>query len=209
MKRIGLTQRVDVISNYGERRDAIDQKWCSLLLEMNMLPIPLPNISPSIAFNLFEQLSLDGVILTGGNSLSHLDVLASDLAPERDAFELALIEYALNNKIPIFGVCRGMQIINYYFKGGFEPIDGHIATNHALVNLDTRFNLPENVNSFHKWGISKELLGENLIPIAKNIDDSIKAIIHKVEKIAGIMWHPERVKYFKPSDIKLRERILF
>ncbi|EGR0766875.1 peptidase C26, partial [Vibrio parahaemolyticus] len=91
MKRIGLTQRVDVISNYGERRDAIDQKWCSLLLEMNMLPIPLPNISPSIAFNLFEQLSLDGVILTGGNSLSHLDVLASDLAPERDAFELALI----------------------------------------------------------------------------------------------------------------------
>lgn len=43
MKRIGLTQRVQVVPDRGERRDCLDQNWTRLLLSLEMLPLPLVN----------------------------------------------------------------------------------------------------------------------------------------------------------------------
>ncbi|MBY8200469.1 gamma-glutamyl-gamma-aminobutyrate hydrolase family protein [Vibrio fluvialis] len=208
MKRIGLTQRVDIISSYGERRDALDQQWYSLLLEMNMLPFPLPNISPRYTANLVEELQLDGIVFTGGNSLCHLDELANDRASERDAFELALIEYTQKKGLPIFGVCRGMQIINHYFGGKLHPIKGHIAVNHEILSLNKAIPLPKIVNSFHGWAVSCDGLGLNLKPIAKDINGNIEGFIHDTRRVAGIMWHPERVAPFDNLDLQFMKRIL-
>ncbi len=46
MKKIGLTQRVEVVASYQERRDCLDQSWINLLLELGYTPIPLPIIFP-------------------------------------------------------------------------------------------------------------------------------------------------------------------
>ena len=35
MKRIGITQRVDLIHSYSERRDALDQRWVTFLPQKN------------------------------------------------------------------------------------------------------------------------------------------------------------------------------
>ena len=50
-----------------------------------------------------------GLILHGGKDL--------DETPNRTRFELALIREAIAKNIPVFGICRGMQIINKYFDG--------------------------------------------------------------------------------------------
>ncbi|CAH1547079.1 Peptidase C26 [Vibrio harveyi] len=208
MKHIGLTQRVDIISSYGERRDAIDQQWYSLFFEMNMMPVLLPNIPPEYVSEYFTEFQLDGIVFTGGNSLCHLDKNAYDCAPERDLFELTLIEHTQKINLPIFGVCRGMQIINHYFGGNLHPVKGHIAINHDISSLSTAIELPRTVNSFHGWTIPENGLGQHLKPIAQDMDGNIEGFIHETKRVAGIAWHPERVTPFNRLDLQFMKRIL-
>ena len=37
--------------------------------------------------------------------------------PERDAFEMRLLEAALTRGLPVFGICRGLQLINVFLGG--------------------------------------------------------------------------------------------
>lgn len=207
MKRIGLTHRVDYIKSYGERRDSIDQAWYDLILSMEMLPIPLPNLPDDIACKLLDALDLDGIILTGGNSISSLDCNSRDCAPERDAFESAVITYCLERNIPLIGVCRGMQVINHYFGGDFVQVEGHVATQHKIECVDNKFELPATVNSFHSWAIPISNLGNNLNMIAHDSMGNAEAFSHNRDTILGIMWHPEREKEFSSIDINLIKRI--
>ena len=88
MKRIGLSQRVDIEPIHGERRDGLDQNWAGLLLSLGYCPIPLANKVADME-PYWVALALDGVILTGGNDL--VEVESNDgIAPERDRF-LSLI----------------------------------------------------------------------------------------------------------------------
>jgi len=208
MKRIGLTQRVDIIPSYGERRDALDQQWYSLLLKMNMLPIPLPNTSSELVSKLVEEFHLDGVIFTGGNSLSHLNESALDQAPERDMFELEMIRHALDIGLPLFGVCRGMQILNHYFGGVLKPISGHVANQHPIFSVDSDQHILQYVNSFHDWAVPNSGLGDGLEIVAVDLQGNIEAFIHTQHKVAGIMWHPERKDGDDTYTLNLMEKIL-
>jgi gamma-glutamyl-gamma-aminobutyrate hydrolase PuuD len=201
MKLIGLTQRVDNITSYGERRDALDQRWYSLLLELDMIPVPLPNISPSLVPVILKEFKLDGIILTGGNSLCHLDEFANDQAPERDAFELALIAHAEKLSIPMLGICRGMQVINHYFGGRLIEIKDHIAKDHKLVSIKSSISLPTIVNSYHSWTIPHDGLGHNLEAVGKDLSGNVEAFIHHTKRFAGLTWHPERES--KPNMLDL------
>jgi putative glutamine amidotransferase len=209
MKLIGLTQRVDIVSSYDETRDALDQRWYSLLLSLDMIPVPLPNVSPSLAPRMIKELKLDGIIFTGGNSLCHLDELAKDRSPERDAFELALIDYAEKQAIPIFGVCRGMQIINHYFGGRLVKVEGHVAKKHGLVVLKPTISLPKIVNSYHSWGIPHNGLGDDLEIVATDLNGNIEAFTHHSKKITGITWHPEREFEFNKLDLNFIKRSFY
>ncbi|MGR5069452.1 MULTISPECIES: gamma-glutamyl-gamma-aminobutyrate hydrolase family protein [Vibrio] len=206
MKLVGISHRVDFVESHDEQRDAIDQRWYELMISMEWLPVPLPNIPASLVEVLMTSLGLSGIILSGGNSITDLDPLASDTAPERDEFEHALIQYALENDLPLIGVCRGMQVINHYFGGGFQPIEGHIGTWHELVTLNADFELPTLVNSFHGWGIPSEKLARHLKPIASDHMGNIEAFTHPSKQVFGMMWHPERVDGFNQLDINLLKR---
>ena len=82
MKKVIVTQRVDVITEYSERRDAIDQRWVDLLLSIDIFPIFVSNNISYVKY-LFENENIDGVLLTGGNSL----LKYGGNAPERDSVE--------------------------------------------------------------------------------------------------------------------------
>ena len=139
MKRIGLTQRVEVITSYDERRDAIDQRWYDLVFNLGWLPVVLPNIDPSRAEHLVNEYDLDGIILTGGNNLQILEPNNSNAAPERDQFETELISLSIKNNIPILGVCRGMQIINLIWRN--LKVRNHVAVRHELKIKSADFDL--------------------------------------------------------------------
>ena len=188
MKRIGLTQRVDVVAGYHERRDCLDQSWINLLLELGYMPIPLPNIKDNNATVPYLQaLSLDGVILTGGNDLSWTE--SPRAAIERDQFESVLIDYCTAQKIAILGVCRGMQMLNVHFGGELIKIDQHVTPSHKVTFSDGSFS---DVNSYHDWGITGDKLSKKLIALGHSDDGLVEYCKHKTLPITAMMWHPER-----------------
>ncbi|WP_375748237.1 gamma-glutamyl-gamma-aminobutyrate hydrolase family protein [Vibrio sp. HN007] len=208
MKRIGITQRVDIIESYGERRDALDQQWYDLVMQLNAIPIPLPNIHSELVPTLLHELNLDAVIFTGGNNLTYLDPTSRDCAPERDAFELTLISELEKNDIPFLGVCRGMQIINHYYSGSLIAIKNHVATRHKIYGVEDSFKFASHVNSFHNWAIPHEGLANELNAIALDENNNVEALIHKTKKIAGMMWHPERESDTDATDLNFIKEIL-
>lgn len=209
MKKIGITQRIDYIENYGERRDCLDRRWHELAKDMDFMIIPLPNVEANEVQNLLNVLQLDGVILSGGNTIKKIDNEAKDSAPERDNFESELISIAVKLNIPVLGVCRGMQMINLCLGGSLTKVGGHVGSKHNL-KIDSEYKdfILDSVNSYHNWTIGKNDLAEVLNPIAFDKNDNVECFIHKEKSIVGIMWHPEREEVFAEEDKKLIRKFL-
>lgn len=201
MKPILITQRVEVVPEYGERRDALDQRWVGLLAKVGFVPVAVPNKIDR--FGLRELLSLPGlagVMLSGGASL----VEYGGGTPERDALEKDLIENALESRVPLLGVCRGLQVLLAYFGTDLDVIEGHVAVRHGLsVCGDSAFadrlRPLQDVNSYHK--LCARSIEAPLKIVAKADDGTIEAVEHSDAPLAGIMWHPERA--VTPSDPEL------
>ncbi|MFA0113365.1 type 1 glutamine amidotransferase [Vibrio sp. 10N.261.46.E11] len=212
MKKVGITQRVEVVPHYLERRDCLDQRWSDFALALGFIPIPLPNLPTEAVNDMVEALALDAVILSGGNSLTLLGE-AQDVAPERDGFELALITSAIERGLPVLGICRGMQMLNSYFGGELKTIEGHVAKDHVII-VNTNGIFTENdsttsqdikvrtVNSYHSWGITQQGLAEGLMPLAVDDQGYIEAFKHSQYSILAMMWHPERVSGFDLTDFE-------
>lgn len=203
MRRIGLSQRVDIILSYGERRDCLDQRWSALLAELAMMPVPIPNGMPNPDM-MYKNFSLDGFILTGGNDLSILPDAANP-ASERDRTEALILDYALEHQLPVLGVCRGLQMINVFLGGRLSPVQGHVSVRHSLSVPDssTAYLQYSEVNSFHGWGVEHDGLGADLEAAVFAEDGTVEAFYHKRLPWLGIMWHPERENPFIQQDLTL------
>lgn len=202
MIKIAVTQRLILNDSYYEHREALDVNWGLLFKELNFLPIVLP-IEYDFK-NYFESIDIDGILLTGGNDLNSLN--PNDESLKRDNFEKELIKYGIKNDIPIFGVCRGMQIIAEYFGADFVKVENQVAIKHSLkVNKKSKYfnelSKLNEVNSFHDYAVNN--LSNDFIISSKNRDAIIKAIEHKKYKIFGQMWHSEREEPFIEEELNL------
>lgn len=182
--------RCDSLEYINERRDSLDQRWYKFLFECNLCPIPLPNIGFNPRY--IEYLKLSGFILTGGNTLVNL---GGD-APERDNTEIQILEYAIENKMPLLGVCRGMHLIQNYFGVELFQVKNHVNKHHKV-----QFNnFSIKVNSYHNFGANTST-GDLLVD-ARSEDGLVEAISHHNLPIKGMMWHPEREEIFSDYDIQ-------
>ena len=182
---------------YNEEMDCLDLNWTKFLISIDILPVPLSLMPASSAENIWKALELDGLILSGGNTIvEYADAKdeTENLSLDRDIFEKALLKAAISTRKPILGVCRGLQIINVFYGGQLTKVKGHAGTKHHLVteDLKTAFQLPSEVNSFHDFTILRKELGKKLIPLAHDAQDNIEAFYNPKDKVLGIMWHPER-----------------
>lgn len=193
MKRIFISTRVEVLDEIGERRDAVSQEWSHLLHACGLLPVFLPNHLPSI-LRIGKEIPMDGILLTGGNDL----VCCGGNAPERDEVEAYLLEQAQDKKIPLLGVCRGMQMILKAFGASLCKVQNHTRVEHPLQGSGRV------VNSFHNWGAYD---GGTLEPLEFAEDGVIEAARHPALPITGIMWHPERYHPFRDEDLLFFKRV--
>lgn len=191
VKIVLYTQRVEVVESYGERRDCADQNIPRFIEACGYLPIPLPNIR-NITEKLIEQIRPSGIILTGGNSLAKY---GGD-APERDEAERRILDVSIERDIPVYGFCRGMQVILDYFGCELEQVQGHVAVRHKISGA---LGEPE-VNSFHNQACYK--VKYPLEVLAQTQDGVVEAVRHNEKRILGTMWHPEREALFQLSDIR-------
>ena len=194
MRTVIYTQRVEVIESYQERRDCADQRIADFIHACGFLPIPVPNRA-DLAKQIIETLKPVGIILTGGNSL----VTYGGNAPERDAMDKALIELAIQNQIPLYGFCRGMQSILFYFENELVNVDGHVAVRHVVQGDGEKYE----VNSYHNQACKELKNGCELLIAAKTSDGVIEAVRHKSLPIGGTMWHPEREKSYTQRDMNI------
>jgi N5-(cytidine 5'-diphosphoramidyl)-L-glutamine hydrolase len=207
MRRIAITQRVCETSSFGERRDALDQRWIEFLMSVDLLPILLPN-QLNCAQKILEENQIDGILLTGGNSL----IRYGGDAPERDKLEFFLLDWAMRKNVPLLGVCRGMQIIQDNFNNNLEQVSNHVGKRHILeVKQGCRLSdvvesLPD-VNSFHDFG-TREVSGK-LIPVATSLDGIVMAVEHNDKQVFGVMWHSEREYPFREQEKNLFRKVFY
>ncbi len=156
---------------------------------------------------------VDGLILAGGYDVDPIRYggdaeAATTIDPKRDAFELELIEKALDRDLPILGICRGLQILNVAHGGTLRNIrtdpalgpthGGELSQNHrhrVTVTSDSKWAAivgsgSLDVNSYHGQAIAK--LGKKLIPVASTDDGIIEAIERRdLTFVLATQWHPE------------------
>ena len=192
MKIVLVSQRIDYIKNRDETRDSIDQNLINFLNKAGFIVIQIPNVNynPNLYLKLLiEKLKPVGIVLSGGNNIG--DFI------DRDRLENELINISMKKKIPLIGICRGMQFINNYFGGTLKHINNHVNKRHSVNNSECNFE----VNSFHDFAIDYK--PKELITFLVADDGSIESFKHINNFIMGIMWHPERESIFKKFDIDL------
>ena len=190
MKVVAVTQRDIFLSETKEHRDSLDKRWYDFFNQTNLIPLLLPN-NLVLAAELLNRYNIAGILLTGGGEISAL----GGRKTEREKIEEYLIELAIKNKLPLLGICRGMQKIQDYFGIKLHKINGHITDAQEIIIDDEK----QIVNSYHNYGTTET--SQELRIWAKAKDGVIKAISHENYNISAIMWHPERCEPFRKQDL--------
>ncbi|MFD4788951.1 gamma-glutamyl-gamma-aminobutyrate hydrolase family protein [Streptomyces sp. NPDC058459] len=170
------------------------------------LPALLPPDDPARAPEVVAR--LDGLVVTGGPDVDPArygavrDPRCGPPAPARDAWELALIEAALAARVPLLGICRGMQLLNVALGGTLvQHLDGHVetvgvfgahpvhpvpGTRYAAIQPDGT-----SVPTHHHQAVDR--LAPGLVPSAHAADGTIEAVELPAPEdwVLGVQWHPE------------------
>lgn len=178
--QIEITPRWDY-DRSGHVRYVFEKRYIDF---MHSLQIDIETIVPVVCE---KPRTLDGLMLTGGNDLAIFN--SDSLCRRRDVYELAKIEQYTRAGKPIFGICRGAQLLSHYFGSKLERIQNHAGTSHNLMSHTDLTDLTQ-VNSYHHFGITE--LATELTSLATSSDGTVEAFEADAKRILGIMWHPER-----------------
>lgn len=150
----------------------------------------------------------DALLLPGGADLhprlygQDIDG-ARDIDEARDKYELALFRRFYDAKLPVFGICRGLQLINVALGGTLrQHIDGHsqvakgVDSTHAVRTDDAMlralYGERFTVNSAHHQAVGQP--GAGLRAVAWADDGTVEAMRHASLPVFAVQWHPERLK---------------
>ena len=224
--KIGVTAALreeteSIAQNPSGRFVRTDLDYVKGVSEAGGVPVILP---PSLSLRAAEALldGLDGLLLSGGPDLDPgyygegpIPELGTTI-PEWDALEMALLRLALEQGMPIFGICRGMQILNVALGGtlyqdvpsqlGADVLDHWQTTpkcqvTHEVEVLDDSYlakitdRQTVEVNSYHHQGIKSP--ADVLTVAARCADGVIEALESRDFSdrwMVGVQWHPEGMR---------------
>ncbi len=226
---IGISGSImtDASGNFaGYKRAYVSHDYVQAVLSGGGIPVILPFSEDSDAIR--SQLEcVDALILSGGHDVfpqlykEEPKQKLGDVFPARDRFDFELIEATMRQNKPIFGICRGMQILNVYFGGSLHQDLSYADRELLKHNQNTS---PEQVthtiqimpgtklhgilgveelmvNSFHHQAVN--LPGRDLICCAKAMDGVMEAFEHvSYPFLLSVQWHPEMLH---ASEIKMKE----
>ena len=216
----------------------MSQRYIRALTAVGALPwmIPLVGDEAETIRGIYDE--LDGVFLPGG-----ADIDPSNYAeerhpkcdkgdPARDEVELMLVRWALADKKPVLGVCRGLQIVNLAaggtlyqdlseqmprsIKHDYFPFGGRYARDYLAHEVQVAENtkLAEifgagslRVNSMHHQGVRR--LGKDLVASAVAPDGLVEGLeSDDGSYLVAVQWHPEVLADNCPHTRRLFESFI-
>jgi len=208
----------------------LEQSVALWLIRGGALPVMIPAFESESLFrrehlNLRNYVdALDGLVLQGGNDVAPESYAETPLQPQwhgdpvRDRYEIELIHAFIEAGKPVFGICRGLQVLNVAFGGTLWqdlPTQCPGAVQHIRPGLYEKNFHPlaftpggwlhglypdttdQTVNSIHHQGI-KTLADSFDAEAVCPVDGRIEAIRRSHGSfVAGVQWHPE----FHATDI--------
>lgn len=207
----------------GKTLQYLEQSVAHWVMAMGALVVMIPTVErDSLIRRALIDISdyvdaLDGLILQGGADVdprAYGETASNTIGPidvARDRFELELLRAFVAASKPVFGICRGMQLINVAFGGNLHQdlcADGATQNWHAHSDAYDRHAHPLKivphsrlsalyggategiVNSIHHQGV--ERLGSGLAIEAHADDGVVEAIRGEGQGfLLGVQWHPE------------------
>jgi putative glutamine amidotransferase len=157
--------------------------------------------------------AIDGLLLTGGPDVAaefHPDpptdlLQIRDAQPNRDAWEFDALRHALERRLPVFCICKGVQVLNLALVGSLHlDIRGHDAPEMKSANVQPlRFDASARhrfamVNSSHHQALDR--VADGLIVEAWHAGDDIIEQVRLAEYPwgVGVQYHPERDSLYTP-----------
>jgi putative glutamine amidotransferase len=162
---------------------------------------------------------IDGILFTGGSDVDpglygekpHPTVKPQ---PDRDAAEMFLLRAAIEADLPIFGICRGMQLMVVAYGGrlhqhlpdvlghhNHRPVTGPKFGEHAVRLQDgslchSILGSSVIVNSFHHQGVADP---GRLTPVGWSPEDGLVEAMEDPSHtfLVGVQWHPEDTTDFR------------
>lgn len=202
-----------LVGRYPEDRYSVNRGYVDALHAVGAQPILVPagpGADVERVLGIVE--TAGGVVLTGGGDVEPavyghpLDPKTFEVDPDRDRVEVEVVRRAAERRMPILGICRGIQLLTVALGGslvqdlctaGFEqhwhedrqhepvhaidPEPGSL-TVRALAGATT-------VNSIHHQAVAEP--GPHLRASAWSPDGVIEAV--EGDRIVGLQWHPERL----------------
>jgi putative glutamine amidotransferase len=203
--RIGITCSTRRVEGYYDKYlAAIEESGATAVV---IAPLPAPPTSGEAAGILA---GIDGLIVPGGWDVSPLEYGGDPAGGETpvdhalDKTEMALVRGAVESRTPVFGICRGQQVINVAFGGSLighiDDHDGHGEARDLLahaVDIDPNSELgqvaasPLLVNSLHHQAVSR--LAPGLRATAHSPDGIIEALESDDGLLVAVQSHPEEL----------------
>jgi putative glutamine amidotransferase len=228
---IGITPsaQVDTLPHGTFKRYLLSEPYVRAIEAAGGVPLILPpQRDPEALVDV-----VDGILFSGGADIEPTRYGDDDthdatygVDPERDQFEFDLFHAALACDKPVFGICRGIQVINVALGG---TLIQDILTQHAgastvghrqhergledsAIGHDVKIGdsslLPIfdddrlGVNSFHHQAIRD--LAPELIPVAISPDGLIEAVVLAGNRnVYAVQWHPELMVERYPAHLRL------
>ena len=182
--------------------------YAEAILDNGGIPVFLPYTNDKSRIDCYVN-DLDGLLFAGGVDVDpryYGETVRFDsveINKARDDFELALFPAFFSSGKPIFGICRGIQLINVALGGSlFQHIDGHAQAEDKYTFIRTVKVAPGTLlskitespelltNSWHHQAVNKPAPGLRVCALAE--DGTVEAVEHTSHPfLLAVQWHPE------------------
>ena len=162
-----------VAIDYGMKQNILN---CLLELNINVIVVPANTTSDEIL-----EYNPNGIFLSNGPG----DPKATG------KYAIQTIKDLIHQKIPIFGICLGHQLISLALGAKTKKMfQGHRGANHPVQNLENK--KVEITSQNHGFVVTEKSIPKNVKITHKSLfDGSVEGIEHKNKKIFAVQYHPE------------------
>jgi putative glutamine amidotransferase len=221
---IGITCSMDYATKgrkypTSQAFDYINRSYYEAVERSGGFPIILPNSKRKISIRNNLEL-VDGLLVSGGNDVDptlygeRKKAKNLGVTKERDLFEIALVRHAKTRRVPIFAICRGMQLVNVAFGGSLyqdfsleERFLDHTLESSTVYHKKHPVVVEEGSRLYNIIGKKRVMVNTSHHQMVKKVapkfvatayserDGVIEAIESKEDHfIVCVQWHPELMK---------------